>query len=153
MEALLDMLRNMMSLDEGDILSTALDKPETKDLIIKLNTEEQLFKYGEDAEGRKLRDIGGDYSPFTVEDKLTKGLPTDHITLFNTGRMYESETVRIGSEGDINMEMDTIKDGEDIQDRWGPNIVGLTDASLNYLIEHNVTEDVINETESWIWKD
>ena len=59
-----------------DLDQIALDIARTetfKKLVISINTEgvptSQLFELGEDATGRTLESIGGEYSPFTVEVK------------------------------------------------------------------------------------
>ena len=45
--------------------------------------------------------------------------------------MVSTERAAFDYEGNLNMSMDTIKDGKDISNtRWGKNIVGLTDESM-----------------------
>ena len=49
MEALEDMLKGFISLNEDDIFNEAVDNPETKELIVYLQTVDQLRNRGVDA--------------------------------------------------------------------------------------------------------
>jgi hypothetical protein len=106
------------------------------DLIIDLNTRKQLFDKGIDSTGRLLSDIGGDYSANTIEGtnqyegKKQKGLPYDHITLYDTGDFYKSFKVFLDSNGMLTISADTIKDTTNLINDWGENILGLTEESL-----------------------
>lgn len=101
--------------------------------IVELNTEEQLFKKGEDARGDLLEQIGGSYSPFTILIKSQLRLPTDRVTLFQTGEFYDTFVARVIKSGDIEITADLIKDGDDLSDRWGDHIVGLNEEHLELL--------------------
>ncbi len=135
-------LRNLLNvflkLDVDQIALDITRKPTFKKLIISLNTEglptSQLFELGQDATGRTLESIGGEYSPFTKEIKKSKGQPIDRVTLKDTGDFYATFNV-IPFNGGFTIEADTIKDGEDLQDSWGDNIVGLSQENLQILIE------------------
>jgi len=107
---------------------------ETKKLIIRLNTDEQLFQ-GIDSTGRDLDSIGGSYSPRTIEIKKEKGQPYDRVTLKDTGEFYESFKVN-PYKGGFSISADAIKDQDDLTKEWGDEIIGLTDASRNELVNH-----------------
>ena len=117
-----------------------------KKLVISLNTEgtptSQLFELGEDSEGTKLSQIGGDYSPFTVQEKQRKGQPTDRITLKDTGEFYRSFVV-IPFKGGFRIEADTIKDDTDLEKEWGQNIIGLSPENIEIIV--NFYKDAIQE--------
>lgn len=108
------------------------------DLIIELNTRKQLFDKGEDATGRALSDIGGDYSPATIygtvnfEGKIQKGLPYDRVTLYDTGEFYASFMVFFNGKNLV-ISADTLKDTTDLLTEWGGNIIGLSEESLGIL--------------------
>ena len=120
----------------------------TQDFIIGLNTREQLFINREDSEGRKLRDIGGGYSPVT--ELLSEGISFQYQGesnvkeagespfLFDTGDFYKSWTVT-PSEGGFAMDADPMKGGTNLFDDWGINILGLTDDSARLLQEFLLT--------------
>ncbi len=121
----IDLLMRSLFDDKGD---------ELERFIINLNTQVQLFNQGIDNEGVELSLIGGGYAPVTIFFKQQRNLPIDRVTLFDTGEFYDSFTVTYESVG-IVINADTIKDGKDLQSRWGSEIVGLTDNSQQRLIE------------------
>lgn len=132
-----------------DLDQIALDIARTetfKQLVISINTEglptSQLFELGEDSTGKLLSSIGGEYSPFTVEEKKRKRQPTDRITLKDTGDFYRTFKV-IPFKGGFRIEADTIKDGEDLQDSWGDDIVGISPNNLEIIV--NFYKDAILE--------
>lgn len=154
-----------------DLVIEAMDNPETLDLIKELNTQEQLFLQGVDAEGVSLDSIGGSYSWPTIIRKKIDGLPFDHTTLYQTGEAYESyEAVVQGDRENkaVIMTMNTIKESgpverskkgkkklskprvtesNDLQDRYGYHIVGLHEQSMQKVIIeiepkiHQIAED------------
>lgn len=101
------------------------------ELIIELNTEEQLFQ-GVDGKGRELADIGGTYAPITVAIKRTENQPFDRVTLKDTGDFYKSFYVVPLKDG-FEIVADTIKDGQNLEDRWGNEIIGLNELSIEQL--------------------
>lgn len=109
------------------------DDYDLQDYIIFLNTEEQLYK-GKDATGKELEDIGGGYSAFTIAYKQTVGQPTDRVTLKDTGVFYKSFEVEVETDKLI-IDAYYLKDGEDLRERWGENLAGLTSESRIKLIE------------------
>lgn len=110
-------------------------------LIIELNTQEQLYNKGVDSTGKELADIGGrypsglGYSPATIEGthnfkgKLAKGQPIDRVTLKDTGDFYRSWRVFLDSNSDLEITNDPIKGSTDLLKEWGKNVIGLTDES------------------------
>lgn len=98
--------------------------------IVELNTENQLFDKGVDSKGRLLDEIGGGYSPYTIELKKAKGQPTDRVTLKDTGDFYRSFKAFLDSGKDITIYADAIKDTTDLVQEWGANIIGLNKDSL-----------------------
>ena len=94
------------------------NKRAVKDEVIRFNTDEQLFEQGLDANSVSLESIGGKYSPVTVIIKQEQSLPTDRVTLFDTGAFYSSFRVTAENDGFVII-ADTAKEGADLQDRWG----------------------------------
>lgn len=109
------------------------DDYDLQDYIIFLNTEEQLYK-GKDATNKDLEDIGGGYSAFTIAYKQTVGQPTDRVTLKDTGVFYKSFEVEVETDKLI-IDAYYLKEGEDLRERWGENLAGLTSESKAKLIE------------------
>jgi hypothetical protein len=99
----------------------------------------QLFLHGIDAEDNFLAQTGGDYAPITQEIKRFEGLPFDRVTLYQEGDFYNSwEFVQKGDS--FTLKADTIKEGEDLRDRWGPDIIGLNNDSINELASEVLPE-------------
>lgn len=101
-------------------------------MIIGLNTKGQLEK-GINSKGESLASVGGGYSPITIDIKRAKGQPVDRVTLKDTGDFYDTFNVQV-REGEIVITANTIKDDDDLIDRWGSDIIGLTDENLDKLI-------------------
>ena len=115
------------------LINTILSRKEFKDFIIELNTKDQLFDKNIDSKGVSLSTIGGDYSPLTLQ--LSDKKSASSINLFDTGDYYKSHTVTVSSlKADfITIDSDPIKDEDNLFDRWGSDIVGLTEESLEKL--------------------
>ena len=122
---------------EFQLFKIVFDVPNVKQMIIEMNTQEQLFQKGVDSKGVPLMDIGGDYSFVTKDIKDFLGQPIDRVTLKDTGDFYRSWTVRILADT-IFIEADTIKDGDDLRQRWGNDILGLTEESKQKLINYAI---------------
>ncbi len=150
MERLRRVLKNVMDLDYNEIMSKALSFRIVQEEIVRLNTDEQLFEEGINAEGVKLTTIGGDYAPVTVLKKRAEGLPFNRVTLFDTGEFYDSFYVKVGDTY-FDIVADTAKEGgTDLRDRWGEEILGLTDESIaalkKLLVEEGILKEIILES-------
>lgn len=129
---LTDLLTNSKGLGINLALLHVFKKEANTDLVLLLNTDEQLFQ-GLDAEGKSLKEIGGGYAPLTIELKRLKGQPTDRVTLYDTGEFYNSFRVFAGKTH-LDITADTLKEGDvDLQDRYGRNLLGLNDDSITQL--------------------
>lgn len=126
--------KKLTRLNRFNAFKFAIDRNDAKHLIIEMNTIDQLYNKGIDSKGRSLKSIGGDYSYVTKDIKSHFNQPIDRITLKDTGEFYESFNVRVTST-DFQIQADTIKDDDDLTDRWGEDILGLTETSLNKLRE------------------
>ena len=129
-------LGRMAKVDIHPLIQTILQDKDIQDKIIHLNTIDQLFEKGEDKLGRKLKDVGGDYSPYTIMKKLEKGQPIDRVTLKDTGDYYESYKISAPSGADyIIIITNPLKDGKNIETEWGGFIVGLNPENTKWLID------------------
>lgn len=132
-EAIKQMAKRAHELNIDLIMRSIFEnEPDFKDLVIELNTKNQLFE-GIDANGVTLSSIGGGYAPVTIAIKRTNNQPFNRVTLKDTGDFYKSFEVRYEM-GGIVIDADTIKDGDDLRDRWGDDILGLTHESIETLI-------------------
>lgn len=117
-------LNKINTLDDITIGRLLFSDPSIHKLIIKLNTEKQLFIEGVDAEGKKL--------PLYKTNK--KGLFGKPYNLKDTGDLYKSFTVSVNSNGDAVVEADYIKGkGFDLRRLTKSEFVGLTDKSETIL--------------------
>jgi hypothetical protein len=121
-------------LDAFSILFTILKRDDIQFFILQLNRQSQLFAKGENSEGEKLFDIGGGYSDLTIQLKSDKGLPTDKATLFDEGDFYESFKIFV-SKTQIEITANPFKDGVSLFERWGEEVLGLNEESLDKLRE------------------
>ena len=146
-ESLRNIIKRTLELDVSLVMRSLINQEaDLKDLIIHLNTQEQLFESGIDSKGVTLTTIGGEYSPVTISFKRTEGLPFNRVTLFDTGEFYQSFDVTYEMDG-IVISADTVKDTGDLRVRWGDDILGLTDESLAklvFFIQPLITEFIID---------
>lgn len=85
-EELYELIDGVKSLDNTDAFDYAMEIEECQEEAIRLNTNEQLFLKGVLADGTST----GSYSSKTIPIKKKKGLPYDHVTLFDTGRFHSN---------------------------------------------------------------
>jgi hypothetical protein len=153
------------SIDAISVLRKVLDETNSKEFFITLNTRAQLFDKGEDRDGVKIQGNsanyleGGAYSQNTIsgvpglyEGKIAKGLPTDRITLYDTGKFYESFKISLQGLSYI-IEANDLKDGKSLTNLIsnGVKILGLNENNTrifeDYLLErviHLIIQDLFS---------
>ena len=129
MKALTNLALRIKTLSVNDLIDELGEHTEFIDLIIELNTKNQLYDKGVNSKGESI----GDYSRYTKAIKDEKGQIFDHVTLNDTGKFYESFKVYINSQKDFVITADTIKDMSDLIADWGREILGLNEDSLAIL--------------------
>lgn len=118
-----------------ELMKVLFQSKEFRDLVIGLNTQDQLYDQGIDSKGRSL----GEYSPATIEGtnnfrgKKSKGQRYDHITLNDTGKFYKSFRI-VFEDGALRIVADGQKDDKNLFQEFGIDIVGLTEFSLSVAI-------------------
>ena len=130
-------LDNAIALDDNKIINHILSNKSFQEFIIDLNTEGQLFDKGINSLGVKLSDIGGLYSPVTIELSKAKGRPkksASSINLFDTGDYYKSFKIVLFNDS-FDIVSDPIKDDSNLFDDWGKEIEGLTEENLQKVID------------------
>lgn len=118
-----------------------------RELIIELNTGEQLYDRGIDSTGKRLDEIGGGYAPYTILLKEMKAQPTDRVTLKDTGAFYRSFKVILNGQNEIEIIANTMKESTDLIKEWGRDIIGLTDRNLQKVIDmaREIIQDIIED--------
>lgn len=149
-----DLIDNIKGLDYSSTLFFVFSQDHIQLLAMELNTGSpnnteygQLFLHGVDAKGESLSKLGGNYSPFTQMVKQLDGLPFNRVTLYQEGDFYKSWDIQVKKDKFV-LSANTIKDGEDLQVRWGEDLVGLTDESierLNLEVVDEIIEYVLSE--------
>ena len=144
---LTDLVKNGLELENSGLFFHVFSEDYVKQYIILQNTRGQLFK-GVDAEDVLLESIGGDYTAYTIDLKDRKNQPTDRVTLKDTGDFYKTFSVDVFDD-ELYIEASTIKRGENLVDRWGNDLIGLTDPAKKELIEF-VLPDVRAFVLNWL---
>lgn len=123
-------------LDAGELCAELWKDEHLQAVIVDLNTKRQLFDEGIRADGNSLPQ----YKPFTVSQKIVSGLPSDRMTLYQTGGFHRSFGVIPDAHG-FWIEADSVKTDQsgastDLAVRYGIEILGLTDQSKKVLGEN-----------------
>ena len=127
-----------LELNNSGLFFRVFSQKETEMFIVYLNTEFQLYD-GVNAKGIPLDDIGGSYAESTIKRKARKGQPSDRVTLKDTGAFYKTFSVDVFDD-EFYIEASTIKDGHNLVDRWGDDLIGLTEPARLELIEFILPE-------------
>jgi hypothetical protein len=128
-------LGSIVKLDQNKLLRQILSGTEIQELIIFYNTEDQLFRKGQDKLGRDLDSVGGGYSPYTIQIKTEKGQPVDRVTLKDTGAFYDSFKVVVGDTY-IEIIANPMKGETDINREWGGYVIGLQPENVQKVIDY-----------------
>jgi hypothetical protein len=131
MEILKNKIKDFQKSLNNDIIVRVLSPIDIREDIADLNRFGQLFQNSEDSNGVSL-DI---YSDYTYSLKLEKfGTFPRNIVLFETGEFYNSFKVKINKDS-FEIQADTLKGNDDLIEKYGEDILGLTDESKDKLIE------------------
>tara|TARA_R110002020_G_scaffold319338_3_gene535237 strand:- start:1599 stop:2048 length:450 start_codon:yes stop_codon:yes gene_type:complete len=112
-----------------------LNKKSVQKFITDLNTKVQLFDMGEDSRGVQLASIGGSYAPSTIRIKARKNQPSNRVTLKDTGEFHKSFDVQVKPNANFTITADTNKGDQDLEDRWGDDIIGLQKENVVLVME------------------
>jgi hypothetical protein len=136
----LDLLERIKKLDQDKILREVWDDSRTQELIIELNTIEQLFKKSQRADGSLLPK----YALSSYKESKGQLAPTDRINLRLTGDFYKSFDIIPNATGfNIDANTNLYQESGDFIEIYGPEILGLTEDSLQKL--RLFVKDLLNE--------
>lgn len=115
---------------------------ENEELIVTMNSDEQLFEEGINRVGVSI----SDYMPYTIKTlaiKTIKGQPTDRVTLRDTGDFESSFWVEFGTDK-FEIKASDFKT-EKLIVKYGKQIMGLTDDNLDYIISAKIKSRLMTE--------
>ncbi len=124
-ESLYTYLTNLSTIEENAIWFEVIDR-ETQFEIIRLNTDDQLYDDGVRSDGSFLPD----YSERSVREF---GKREGHINLKDTGEFYQSFRVKVDKWG-MFIAADDVKEDTVLTERYGIDILGLTEENTQVLI-------------------
>ena len=102
-----------------------------QELIIKLNTEDQLGREGIDS----LENSLGEYADFTVQMRSEQGLQVDHVDFKVTGEYWDSWRVTVTNK-ELIIKVDENRFNELVNElRFSEDHVGLTQANMSYVVD------------------
>jgi len=129
--------RNVLKLKENDALKVVTDNKSIQFNAIRLNRQVQLYQQGVDIEGKKMSSPnatqGDVYTIRTMEIKEEKGQVIDRVTMRDTGMLYTTFDTKVVN-GELILMADTIKEGDDLQDKFG-QFIGLNNESKSELVK------------------
>lgn len=121
---------------------------ENEYVITDMNSEDQLYEQGVNRLGVNIMDYAP-YSPLTIEIKKEKGQPYNRVTLRDEGDFEQSFYV------EADMQQFTIKAAdwktEDLIQRYGRQILGLTEENKIILIWAYIYPELKAKTKEYIY--
>jgi len=132
MVGLIEAAKRLSRLDSNDVFIFVFSRNEVLEFAERLNREQ--LRTGFDAKGESLKERS-DYSPSYRAFKTRRGTPKDIVDLNLTGKFYDSIQAKYEG-GNLIIQGDTIKDGQDLRKRWGNQIIGLTNENIEILRQY-----------------
>jgi hypothetical protein len=136
MEAMEILLKRFISLNEEKLwLEFFRDFQNQRFIIEDLIQENQLQK-GIDGTGGRITDNEGNDSYSFLTEWITRGRKQegDPYTLKDTGEFYDSMVIKVYS-SEIDIDADPIKPDANLFEKYGDDIIGLTDQNKDRLIQ------------------
>jgi len=121
--------RNAANLDVGDMFMRVFAQPDKQQLVITLNQQKQLFEEGVNS----MNVIIGTYSPATEQMTGGEKRAGQHYTLLDTGAFYESFKIVSVTKESFTIDANGNKGDENLFEKYGQEILGLTDESKERL--------------------
>jgi hypothetical protein len=132
MIGLVEAAKRMARLDADDVFVFVFSRNEVLTFVEQLNKAQ--LRSGFDSEGTSLKSIS-DYSPTYRALKTRRGVSKDVVDLNFTGKFYDTIQAKYES-GNLIIQGDTIKDGQDLQNRWGNKLIGISAENVETLREY-----------------
>jgi hypothetical protein len=132
MIGIVEAAKRLSRLDPNDVFVFVFSREEVLNFVEQLNKEQ--LRSGFDSEGTSLKSIS-DYSPSYRTLKTRRGVSKDVVDLNFSGKFYDTIQAKYES-GNLIIQGDTIKDGQDLQSRWGNKLIGISAENIETLREY-----------------
>lgn len=109
-------------------------------IVLDMNIQDQLFERGINRLGVDISSYAP-YTALTVYIKKAKGQPTNRVTLKDEGDFYHSFRIEFQTDGFKIIATD--RKTEDLVIKYGDEILGLTDANFQEIIDSYVRPEII----------
>ena len=135
-------------LSSGIFVREIINDGMTTAFIIDANAEEQLYEQGINNLGIDIMDYRP-YSPLTIAIKEEKGQPTNRVTLRDEGDFESSFYLEVGDR-QFEIKASDFKT-ESLIEKYGRQILGLTDENIAKLIWDYIYPDLIEKAKSLLY--
>lgn len=138
--SLFKLIDNVQNLDQDKIATTIYFDKDIQKFILRENRIDQLSK-GLDSEGTiigtysPITDITSDGKVFTFEDTSVEKIAGQPYNFIDTSKFMKSFKIIIYDDG-FSIIADTQKDNEDLADKYGKKILGLTSENIAKLVDN-----------------
>ena len=132
MIGIVEAAKRIARLDPNDVFIFVFSREEVLTFVEQLNKEQ--LRSGFDSEGTSLKSIS-DYSPSYRTLKTRRGVSKDVVDLNFSGKFYDTIQAKYES-GNLIIQGDTIKDGQDLQGRWGNKLIGISAENIETIREY-----------------
>lgn len=134
---------------EQDLRTTAIKEAvlENEAIILDMNTQDQLFEKGIDADGISIMSVQP-YTARTVTIKSLKGQPTNRVTLRDEGDFHRSFYLEYYEEGIFITAADD--KAEKLAFKYGDRIFGLTEENKSILAKQYILPFLIEQLQNII---
>jgi hypothetical protein len=130
-QRLKNIANNSMNLNQGEMFLRIFSQPDKQQLVITLNQRSQLFEQGVNSLGR----IIGTYSPATESISRGRKRAGQPYTLLDTGEFYDSFEIVNVQPNYFTIWADGNKEDENLFEKYGNEILGLTEQSIERLTQ------------------
>lgn len=138
-----ELKRQLNDLQRSEIKRIVMGIVKDSEEIITSYNKQQLQDTGENSFGVKLSDIGGEYSPFTIEIRKKKGKQTKHVDLFDKGDFQGDFYIDIKSDSAVIDSKDAKRD--ELVERWGIELFGVNDENKQDFIDQILLPNLLNK--------
>lgn len=120
---------------ENRVFRLALDNRTIKELIVFLNTDEQMGEQHVDALGQSLFNRISESTTYSLfQTKKNRSRAGQPYKLYEYGNYWDSFQAIVG-DGVITIDSNPMKGSDNIEDMFGEDLEGLTEESLKALIQ------------------